>query len=250
MSDDSQGNGTPQVPQGGSAPGAPPADGPKYVTIDELNRAITARLSDHAKKTAKDFESTFESRFGAFTTSLDEKLARLAPATPESAPQKGKGKDDRDHEANIAEHPEFKKLSENNAKLQKAFELQQKAAAESQAKERAHTLRATLSDALTKSGIRPDALGLAVGKLIQLDGRVAWGDGDAIVYRDADGTEHALADGLSLWLKSGDANLFLPPRIPGGSGGGPGSRGGPPNQNDPDQVIKGLIGSTLLGNRG
>src|SRR6185369_6111031 len=78
------------MPEPTGQPGADPGQGgdaPKYVTEEQLNRAITARFTDFHKKTEKTWET-----FAASLTSKFEELVK--PAAPASGAADQKPADD------------------------------------------------------------------------------------------------------------------------------------------------------------
>lgn len=216
MSDSTQGNGSPQDPKGD--------DAPKYVTEEQLNRAITARFSDFAKKS----EKTLADFLGKVETTFAEKLTSLASASrDEEKPGKGD-----DPTASPAYKALQKQLDENKAATAK---IEAQRAAE-RAKGRDMGLRQSLTEKLSALGFSGLGLKHAIGVLVDASKAVRYADddGDDVLMRTEDG-DMPLEDGLRQWAKSEDAKLFLPPRGAGGSGNSPGAKGpntAPPNARD------------------
>lgn len=201
MADSTQGNGAPEASQGG--------DAPKYVTEEQLNRAISARLSDFSKKS----EKALAEAFGGF----EKKLSEMLPKTPDEKGDKGTPTT---QSQSIEEHPQFKGLQKQLADLQKKAEESEKAAQAERAKARDTSLRQRLSEELAKGGIK-DATRIkhAIRFLVDGERAVQWDEaGESIVFKSEDGVVD-FGTGLKAWLKSDDAKLYLPPPEGGASGG-------------------------------
>lgn len=194
---DSQGNVPPEGTQG---------DGntPKYVTAEELNRAITARFSDHQKK--------LEKHLDGFSTSLMGKLEDLIKTAPPSSATAEPTK-------SAAESPEFKGLMKQMAELEKVNQRIQLERDAERTKSRDAALRQNLSDALIKHGVDATRVKHAVGILVDSEKRVRFeDDGETLVFKDTDNTDVDLLTGVKSWVKSDDGKFFLPPRGVNGSG--------------------------------
>lgn len=206
-------------PLNGNAPpnGVQGDDAPKYITTDDLNRAITARLQEYGKRQEKHFSTLLE----AFTSKLDEKFQGFG-GNPPPGNEGGNEKP-----PNIQDHPEFKgvlkRLQETEARTKAAEE---RATAE-RAKSMDSTLRQKLGDELTKHGVDAKYGRHAIGLLVDADKRVRYSeDGERIVWRDDDNAELDLTTGIKAWAKSDDAKPYLPPRGTAGSGAKPGGGNG------------------------
>ena len=243
MGDESQGNGAPQAPQGSGAPGASSGSGGAFSFASEdefnerLNRAITGRLRDFEKKVDGKFGeiqtglSGFGSKFDEFGKVI-EGLKKPADAPkPKDAPPTMK----------LEDFPEWKANQALLEELRKKSAAAEQAAASERAKNRATALRASLADQLTKvAGIPADNHRYALALLITEDGRVGYsedGKGDAIVWRQPDGSEVTLDEGLKSWARSPEAKKLQPPQNPKGSGGGAGRAAGGGAQEHPDDIL-------------
>lgn len=208
MADSTQGTPAPQAGQG--------EDAPKYVTAEELNRAITARFADFSKKS----EKTLTESFGAF----EKKLAELVAAKPE--PQADPAKP-----PSIQDHPDFKGMTKKLADLEaRAAAAEAKTEAE-RAKGKDLSLRQRLADELAKAGIKdPTRAKHAARFLVDGERLVKWNEeGDALVFRDAEAGEVDFSTGFKGWLKSDDAKLYLPSP----DAAPPGARPAPPQRIQP-----------------
>lgn len=198
MADQSQGNVAPEATQGG--------DAPKYVTEEQLNKAITARFTDFAKKS----EKSLADALGGFK----KELAELLPKQPEPGTQQTQQPDDK----SIENHPLFKgmakKLADLEDRARKAEELT--AAERSRAKDL--TLKQNVMEALASANVKDAVRARHAASFLIREGLAKWNDaGDALVFRDADG-DVDFATGFKGWLKSDDAKLYLPspePTAPG-----------------------------------
>ena len=66
------------LPQGSQTPsGQGKVDEPKYVTEEQLNRAISARFGDFSKK----IEKSLETAIGGFGAKLDELKSSFTPSS-------------------------------------------------------------------------------------------------------------------------------------------------------------------------
>ncbi len=219
--------GTPTQPGQGEG-----GDAPKYVTEEQLNRAISARLADYGKKV----EKSIEAAVGGIGAKLDE----LKSSLPSLG---GGGTDSKDppRGGDIENHPLVKGLQKQIAD-QKAATEQLKAERDAEkAAARDGKLRQKLTDALTKGGVDPRYVRKAVGDLVDVEKRVRFSDdeGDDLVFRDATG-DLDLETGLKGWFKSDDAKIYLPPRGTQGSGDRAGTRASQGGQTP-------SIGGALLG---
>lgn len=190
MADQSQGNVAPEATQGG--------DAPKYVTEEQLNKAITARFADFSKKQ----DSRFSESFGAF----EKKILEALPKPPEPGTQQTQQPDDK----SIENHPLFKgmakKLADLEDRARKAEELT--AAERSRAKDL--TLKQSVMEALASANVKDAVRAKHAASFLIREGLAKWNDaGDALVFRDADG-DVDFATGFKGWLKSDDAKLYLP----------------------------------------
>lgn len=206
---DLQGNGAPQAPQGQAAPEAGQTS--STVSLDDVNRAITARLRDYEKKV----ESKLSESFSSFESKLLETLqAQKAEGASDGKVTADSGKGP----ASIEDHPivksQQKQLSELKNKIAEAERLRE---AESQ-KARDAQMRNKLAEELGKHGIEGQRAKGAMALLVDADRRISAEADGTIVFRDANGDALDLQTGLKSWAASEDAKLYLPPRGAAGSG--------------------------------
>lgn len=176
------------------------ADEPQYVTSEQLNRAI----SGHMKR--------LEGRLGAsLKTSLAELMADRTPEpepdTPEPDPDTSVAKPD----------PQMVALKRQLSALGNKLKASEDAQKASESKRQQATLRSAVNTALGELGMSGQHLKGATAALYH-EGRVAVGEDGAALFRDQDGTELPLADGLRDWAASDEAKLYQAPRSPRGSG--------------------------------
>lgn len=258
MSDQSQGQPPPQGGQGG-APGAPNGGEGKGFSFESedafnarLNQAITGRLNDFGKK--------IEGRFGEFQTNLtttfgskfDEFGKLLEGLKPAAGPDPKAPKPGDQPTFKLEDIPEWKASQARIAELTKKTADAEASSAAERAKNRAASLKSTLSDQLIKAGVPADRVKLAVGHLIsaeQLVGYSDGGQGDVVVYRAGD-DEMSLDAGIKSFLKTPEGKLFLPAQNPGGSGGGGNGRPGAPPNNDPRAKLRTAVRGLLDGDTG
>jgi hypothetical protein len=254
MSTESQGNPAPQTGQGGAS-GASSEGGAKGFSFDSeeqfnqrLNAAIGGRLKEFGVKIDGRFGELQNGLTTAFGSKFDE-FGKLLEGLKPSAPDKGK--DPAQPTFKLEDSPEWKASQAEISALKKKTADAEASTAQERAKNRAASLRATLSEQLAKHGVPADRIKLAVGHLISAEQLVGYSDdgkGDAIVYRDGDVNEVSLDAGLKSFLRTGDGKVFLPAQNPGGSGGGPNGRGAaPPDKNDPRAPLRAAVRNLLNG---
>jgi hypothetical protein len=180
-------------PQGNQAPpGQGNGDEPKFVTEEQLNRAISARLGDFSKK----IEKSLEGAIGGLTAKLDEITKPSAPGTAPAAGGDG-------HKA-IEESPIVKGLQKQLGDMKASVEKAQAERDSEKQKTRDQSLRTKVQDALTTGGLDP--------KCVRFEE-----EGDELVFRDG-ATDVDFGTGLKTWLKSDEAKIYMPPRGTKGSG--------------------------------
>lgn len=208
-----------QIPEGTTAPA---------LTEDQkLSNMVNAAVGNHMKRSLPKF---LEEALTPHMTSLKEQFASLRPAEPSKAPKEGDDTNAR--------------VTQLEAMLKK--EQAARAAERQQTRnDRAYgDLKAVLA-----GKVRPEAVEM-VAKLIKADGRLVVTDSGEASLRVGD-MEHDLSTGIAEFLKTGEAQMFLP-----APGYGPSSKplkpgqrppartGGPPPANEtPAQKAQRLIAS-------
>lgn len=197
---------------------------PKYVTEDQLNRAISAKLTDFGKK----FEAKVESLTTGITTKVEELFAGLKDSLPKPPEPKGgdKGGGGGLSEEAIANHPLFKGLRKQVETLTGKLEASDAEKAELAAKQKSSRLRDAAKEQLLKNGVGEATIKQALNHLINGEGRIKYADdGETITFHDEDGAEFDLKTGVKAWVKTDEAKIYLPPRGTKGSGHQPGQGG-------------------------
>lgn len=229
-------------PQGNQAPpGQGDGGEPKFVTEEQLNRAISARFGDFQKKIEKSLGESFATSLSA---KLDELKASLTPNSGGDSRDPPKGGD-------LENHPLVKGLQKQIADQKTATEQMKAERDAEKALSRDQVLRSQLTDKLTKGGVDPRYVRKAVGDLVDVEKRVRFGDdGDELVFKDATG-DVDLETGLKGWLKSDDAKIYMPPRGTKGSGdqrdGRPSSNGQQPAAMTAGRALLGMALGTVAG---
>lgn len=131
MSDTTQGNGSPQEPQGTQAP--------SYMTAEEFNRAYTAR-----EKVAEKRMEKFLADFSASTfTKLEEQFkAKQATEEPKDKPSE--------------QVTQFNALQAKYQELAQKFEVEQKARADAERRAREDSAYSNLKQQLIAAKVRPE----------------------------------------------------------------------------------------------
>jgi len=244
-----QGNPAPESGQGNAAP-ASAAQGnsaaPSGPSPDDENNVLNQMFTKRTKKLREQLNGDFDQKVKegisqALTPivqqlgQLSESLGKLhAPSTSSTtAPDKKAQGETGQLEPEIEKHPAVQKLLGDVTQLTgQVTELTKKAQkaeterAQSEKRLRETVLRETLTKALQASGVH--ATSHAVGHLIDATRRVRYSDDktdkDTIVFVDDEGEPIDLKTGLTNWVKSEDAQIYLPPRGTSGSGDRGGSR--------------------------
>jgi hypothetical protein len=203
---------------------------PKFVTEEQLNRAITSRFKDFEKKLDKSNEG--------LVTTLSSKLEELVTGKLESLQPKPDDKGEGSKPA--GESPEMKAMARQLAEVQKALEKSNQEKDVERARSRDRDLRSKLQEALSGAGITGVQLKHAVGVLVDAEKRVRIDDDDRVLFKGDDGDELPLADGVKSWVKTDEAKIYLPPRGSQGSGDRSQGKGTPNGQQQPS------VGSVLL----
>ena len=217
-------------PQGNQAPpGQGNGDEPKFVTEEQLNRAISARLGDFGKK----IEKSLEGAIGGLAAKLDE-ITKREPS--------GGG----DGTKSIEESPIVKGLQKQLADTKALAEATKAERDAEKQKTREQMLRTKVQDALTTGGLDPKFVRQAVGYLVDAEKRVRFEEeSDELVFRDGT-TDVDFGTGLKTWLKSDEAKIYMPPRGTKGSGDQrDGTRSSNGNQPAPVTAGRALLGMAL-----
>lgn len=184
---------------------------PTPETPDDLNQKINQIVSSHIKRFEKSFGETF-------AKTLDEKLAGLKPAAPEStpAPEGGKAKG----------NPELAAMQARIDDTLKALEAEKKRVVDLESKRRDDSAKSALRAAL--KDVRPELLDVATEYLFNSQKRVTFDEDGRPLFKvrrspasglPEEDVEMPLEEGAAHWLKSKDAAGFLPAPTPTRAGG-------------------------------
>ena len=132
MSDTTQGQAAPQAAQGD--------DAPKYVTVEELNRAITARFTGFQSK----IEKTLAESHTGLAGKIDELLKAKTPTTDEPKDKPSE------------QVTQFNALQAKYQGLAQKFEAEQKARADAERRAREDSAYSSLKQQLIASKVRPE----------------------------------------------------------------------------------------------
>lgn len=172
---------------------------PKFVTVEQLNAAITGKLKEFNTRLSKQLETTLADSF----TKLSEKLA--PPAKEEGEDRVAKLAKELEDERK-ARNKLVQDLADRDAKAKRADERKQ------------------LTTALAKAGITTPALQNAAA--LALEERLIRGEDDApvkfrIVNKYNTDEDVDVDAGVAAWAKTAEGKEFIPSRQVRGTGGGP-----------------------------
>lgn len=216
----------PPDPQGTPPDGAGQGDGPKYVTEEQLNatvnKAISTRLTEFAKKQTKDIETVL----GTYSEQLKADIAELVGTKPNDEG----GKKEQTPAPKEGDSPELRGMRKELEAMKKKLGDAEVETAREKAAAKDVKLRQIVLDELTKNGFTDAKLAvMARGQLIDVEKRIKLGEDDAAIFIDIDdGSEVDMSTGIKRWSATDDAKVFKPAkgsRGSGGSGGGNNNRG-------------------------
>ena len=231
MTEPTQGNGTPEVPQGGDDPNSPQLRAPQYLTSEEFNRAFGARERAAEKRANETFQKWRE----VFSSEVAELLTAKLAEQPK--PEKG------DKPRTVEDAPEFKALQQQLAKMQDQLKREADLRAQTETKAKDVSLRQRIAEHASKYGIDATRARYLTGHLVDAEKRVRWSDdGEAVLMKMGD-DEVDFKEGLTAFLKSDDGKFFLPPTGAAGSGDRPPSGGILTHKNTTrEQLATALVG--------
>jgi hypothetical protein len=207
-------------------------EGIKTLVSGIVNSAISARDKMSDKKRGEDRD--------AILKAIDEKLQTFKPAAPDPEEKGAKG-GKRSKEDDL----ELTALRKSMDELRLQNEQERARAARERSKNIDNSVRQSIYEALSEHGL--DAVrSKAAFASFKLDGRFeAQHDEDSdevtVLFRDDDGTQVPLRDGIKRWVKTDAAKIYLPPTGAKGSGSRPSTGpNGQPIKATPEQVRKNL----------
>lgn len=192
--------------------GKPNADGDaKFVTQEQLSQVVNQAVSSHMKRLDTKIGATMKDAVAEALKDMVQK-AKDDDDPPGADPPAGggKGADDKPNPAMTALKRQVETLT---TKLQKAEDDR---AGEAKQRQR-DGLKSAVLKQLGESGLSGQHLRGAQAILYQ-DDRVRIGDDGAHLFRNAEGEDLPLVEGVKEWIGSDDAKLFLPPKDVRGSG--------------------------------
>ena len=202
MADDSNAGGgdTGAGNEGGDGGG----DEPKYITEADLSKVLNQAITGHVGRMETRLTKTLGETVG---TSIAEALAALNKKPDDKADDKGDDKPD--HKVVLLER-KLEKLTTDLATSQAGQEAES-------SKRKAESLRGDVTSALGDLDMTGARLRGAMS-LLYAEGRVYIGEDGSHLFKDAEGVEFPLADGVKAWSSSEEAKLYMPPTNVRGSG--------------------------------
>ncbi len=198
------------------------SDEPKYVTADDLNKTVNQAISNHLKRFEKTMGKTVGEQLKEALESFSTSSGDPSPPEPQDqppaadpppaaiappAPADDKPRND----------PAVTYLKGQLTTLSKRLEASEKSRAEERTQRQSESLRAAVTGGLGTIGLAGAHLDGAIASLYH-NGSVFISDDGERRFRDDEGLDHPLLDGLRSWAKSEAAKLYIPPRGARGSG--------------------------------
>jgi DNA helicase IV len=237
MSDQTQGN-DPSKSQGTDAPKAFTAeqlDQVSQVAAQVVNSGFTARTKKLREEIIAEFTKGLEP--------LSKRLEELA-ANPASKPSKTPSTK-REEDDPVAE-PKIAGLQRQMADLQKQLDERDRKIAESEAKQRAMSLRQSLMRTLGDNGFSDQVRAEDAVDLLLARGQVKHDDDGNAVFIENENSVLDLANGIKAWAKTDRAKNFLPPTGARGSGDRPGQGANPRSTQTPTEASATDLGLALV----
>lgn len=194
-------------------------EAPKYLTVDEFNKAWSAR----EKRMMSSFEKSMADAFAKFAPKPppngdgDEDDDEEPAGQGAAAGQQGQGGPQGTPQADPKTAKELRKLQKRLEASEAERAAEKKAREEQTAKSQRDELRAKVSEQLSGAGIAGAKLRGALSLLIEEDKKIRRDQDGAIVFVEGD-DEIELAEGLKKWFASDDGKAYLPPRGASGAG--------------------------------
>jgi len=215
-------------------------DSLKALVSGIVNSAISARDKMSDKKRAEDRDAVKTE----FAKLLDEKFASFKPAGDDDKDGKGKGRRSKEEDAELTTLR--KRLDEVQQQNEQAIQR----AARERAKNVDNTVRNAIFESLAEHGLDQPRAKAAYASL-HLDGRFESQvddetDAVTVLFRDDDGAQVPVKDGIRRWVKTDAAKIYLPPTGAKGSGSRPTNSGGQKGALS-DADIKNNLGEALAG---
>lgn len=180
-------------------------DDPKFVTQDQLSQVVNAAVSNHLKR----FESKLSGTIGS---AVAEALKAHTPAASGDDPP-----NDPPADPNAKVDPAMTQMKREMTAMRNKLQKAEDATAAEAKQRKSDALRTTVLKQLGEAGLSGQQLRAAQAVLYQ-EGRVHVSEDGSHIFRDADGVDLPLSEGMKGWIASDDAKLFLPPKDVRGSG--------------------------------
>ena len=200
----------------------PTAEELKQQNAELINTTVNAAITTHLKRELPKVSAEVAKTINADLTktiqeslvpSLEEKIAALKPKEPDEKGTPPKA-------VPVTDTPEYRGLQKQVQELQEQRRKDAEAAAKAEAQSRDTRLRQHVSEALSTAGITDPTLArIALGHLVDATKRVKFDDvGENVLYTDSKLGELPLVDGISEFMKTDEAKVFIPAKKSGGTG--------------------------------
>lgn len=198
-------------------------DAPKFITQEDFSKELNKAITNHVGRMETRLTKTLGATVGA---SITEALAALSKKPDDAPENKGDAKPDGKQ---VLMERKLQKLTEDLETSNAARELEA-------GKRKDEGLRGDVVSALGDLNMTGQRLRGATA-MLYAEGRVYIGEDGSHLFKDADGIEFPLSDGVKAWSGSEEAKLYMPPSNVRGSGDKGGGK--PPavfKDNDPLNV--------------
>jgi hypothetical protein len=198
---------------------------PKYVTAEDLAKAIDAKLGAWSKTFEKKNGDTIKSALGELGPQLDAILEAKLEAFKKPAEVAGGNEGGAAGGAGagvppafrVEDHPAFKGMQRQLESVKTELTADRKARLDAEAASRSMALKQAATEQLAKYGIRTHVS----GAWAVIKDKLKYSDEGKAIAVDDDGSEFTLPAFIETFSKAPENKIYVDPRGAGGSGGRP-----------------------------
>ncbi len=167
----------------------------------DFNTVANQAAAAHAKRLEKQLMKTFEEKFGALNTTLEKLAQAQAPA-----PKTSKSKE---------EDPEMSAIKQQLEQFKATAEASERRASEAEKRRRDEQTLNDVRRYLANGGVRSEAVGVGTDYLVKATNKIEYDEEGNVLFKFKKSSKDdevlmPLEDGITSWLKTTEAALFLP----------------------------------------